>query len=84
MRKCFFKTIFSLQWMRDRRPIDASSRKYIVSQSGRKFRLNDAELTDEGMYSCRVTNKAGATIVDFNIVVLEPPTIQMLESDRCA
>jgi hypothetical protein len=39
-------------------------------------------MTDEGMYTCRVSNRAGSTLVDFKLIVLEPPKILILDNDK--
>lgn len=41
-----------------------------------------ANMRDEGVYSCRAKNEAGDNTVDFKLVVLVPPKIIILDSDR--
>ncbi|PAV72711.1 hypothetical protein WR25_18698 isoform C [Diploscapter pachys] len=71
-------------WLINYQPIDFKSTqgKYSLAQQDRRLNMMGANMRDEGVYSCRAKNEAGDNTVDFKLVVLVPPKIIILDSDR--
>ncbi|KAM3729054.1 Hemicentin-1 [Dirofilaria immitis] len=69
-------------WFKDYHPLKIDGRKYAMSQLSRKLHINQADLRDEGSYSCRVRNDAGESKIDYKLNVLLPPEILILDKDK--
>ncbi|XP_045905935.1 hemicentin-1 [Micropterus dolomieu] len=64
----------AITWLKDGRPIKASSSVRILS-GGRSLRLMHAAVEDAGRYTCIVSNSAGEEKKNFDLDVLVPPSI---------
>ncbi|XP_058494160.1 hemicentin-1 isoform X1 [Solea solea] len=64
----------AISWLKDGRPIKASSSVRILS-GGRSLRLMHAAVEDAGRYTCIVSNSAGEERKNFDIDILVPPSI---------
>uniref|UniRef100_A0A0N4ZRH6 Hemicentin-1 n=1 Tax=Parastrongyloides trichosuri TaxID=131310 RepID=A0A0N4ZRH6_PARTI len=74
---------YTIRWEKDDVPIEIENEgKFTVSSYGTKLNLFNSEVFDEGSYSCVVSNEAGFSRVNYNLEVLIPPTIHLLESDK--
>ncbi|KAK0404397.1 hypothetical protein QR680_017438 [Steinernema hermaphroditum] len=69
-------------WTRDFTQITVDGVKYHLSKSATRLHLLEAQVEDEGTYSCSVKNEAGETRIDFRLVVNTSPVIGMLEKDK--
>uniref|UniRef100_UPI0037E9B6AB hemicentin-1 n=1 Tax=Semicossyphus pulcher TaxID=241346 RepID=UPI0037E9B6AB len=64
----------AITWMKDGRPIKASSSVRVLS-GGRSLRLMHAAVEDAGRYTCIVSNIAGEERKNFDLDILVPPSI---------
>ncbi|XP_044055859.1 hemicentin-1 isoform X2 [Siniperca chuatsi] len=64
----------AITWMKDGRPIKASSSVRVLS-GGRSLRLMHAAVEDAGRYTCIVSNSAGEERKNFDLDILVPPNI---------
>ncbi|NXL89730.1 HMCN1 protein, partial [Alectura lathami] len=64
----------SITWLKNGWPVTVNSLVRILS-GGRTLRLTHAAVSDEGQYTCVVTNAAGEVRKDFDLSVLVPPGI---------
>uniref|UniRef100_A0A665VTB7 Hemicentin-1 n=1 Tax=Echeneis naucrates TaxID=173247 RepID=A0A665VTB7_ECHNA len=64
----------AISWLKDGRPIKATSSVRILS-GGRSLRLLHAAIEDAGRYTCIVSNTAGEERKNFDIDILVPPSI---------
>ncbi|XP_067940287.1 hemicentin-1-like [Watersipora subatra] len=63
-------------WLFNNELIDASSRPQTeISARGRQLRLHNVQLSDEAVYTCLATNKAGDDRLNVTLNVLIPPSI---------
>uniref|UniRef100_A0A915J7K3 Ig-like domain-containing protein n=1 Tax=Romanomermis culicivorax TaxID=13658 RepID=A0A915J7K3_ROMCU len=78
----------SIQWTFNNQ--DVGDRQNIqILNSGRQLRIVSAEIfnkgryiEDEGLYTCRVSNRAGENTVDIKVTALEKPSIVMNENHQ--
>uniref|UniRef100_A0A3B5LKZ5 Hemicentin 1 n=1 Tax=Xiphophorus couchianus TaxID=32473 RepID=A0A3B5LKZ5_9TELE len=63
----------SISWLKDGRPVKATSLVRIVS--GRSLRLLHTAVEDAGRYTCVVANSAGEERKNFDLDILVPPSI---------
>ncbi|XP_048772936.2 hemicentin-1-like isoform X2 [Ostrea edulis] len=64
-------------WMRHHQVIPSYGNPSVrIRDQGRQLLLTNAQLLDEGEYTCLVTNPAGNASVDFSVSVQVPPTIE--------
>uniref|UniRef100_A0A0K0E047 Hemicentin-1 n=1 Tax=Strongyloides stercoralis TaxID=6248 RepID=A0A0K0E047_STRER len=74
---------YNIRWEKDDVPIEIDNDgKFTVSSHGTKLNLYNSEVFDEGSYSCIASNEAGFSRVNYNLEVLIPPTIHLLDSDK--
>ncbi|XP_023195302.1 hemicentin-1 [Xiphophorus maculatus] len=64
----------SISWLKDGRPVKATSLVRIVS-GGRSLRLLHTAVEDAGRYTCVVANSAGEERKNFDLDILVPPSI---------
>uniref|UniRef100_A0A8B9ER49 Hemicentin-1 n=1 Tax=Anser cygnoides TaxID=8845 RepID=A0A8B9ER49_ANSCY len=64
----------SITWLKNGWPVTLNSTVRILS-GGRTLRLTHTTVSDEGQYTCVVTNAAGEARKDFDLSVLVPPGI---------
>ncbi|CAD5233395.1 unnamed protein product [Bursaphelenchus xylophilus] len=74
--------IGNITWLYDLKPIDPTATKFTVLHNGRKLIVHDANLQDQGTYTCVVKNLAGENRADYTLDIMVPPSIEMLERDR--
>lgn len=63
----------TIRWYKNSRPLDPASSNLDRIEAfgeGRQLRINAAQLTDSGSYSCVVINKAGEDSMDMELDVL--------------
>uniref|UniRef100_A0AC35UC53 Ig-like domain-containing protein n=1 Tax=Rhabditophanes sp. KR3021 TaxID=114890 RepID=A0AC35UC53_9BILA len=73
----------TVSWMKDNVPIEIDhDEKFTLSSNNLKLNLYNATIHDEGIFSCQISNSAGTSRADFNLVVLIPPTITMSDRDK--
>ncbi|MED6274712.1 Hemicentin-1, partial [Characodon lateralis] len=64
----------SISWLKDGRPVKATSLVRILS-GGRSLRLLHTAVEDAGRYTCVVANSAGEERKNFDLDILVPPSI---------
>lgn len=60
----------TVQWLVNGQLIDRTDQRYDITRDGRTLKINNAQVTDSGRYTCVAKNAAGIAERDFNLDVL--------------
>ena len=64
-----------VEWFKDGGPLLESDRvKCTVNDDVARLVIKNTEADDEGWYRCRISNEKGATAIEAELIVVEPPT----------
>ncbi|XP_035878268.1 hemicentin-2 [Phyllostomus discolor] len=67
-------------WYKDRRPLVPAQRTRTL-QGGQRLEILDAQVSDKGLYSCKVNNSAGEAMRTFALTVQVPPAFENPETE---
>lgn len=57
-------------WSKDGIPVDFDSGRMQLAQNNQTLVIKEVEISDQGRYTCRATNKGGQAEEDFNLEVI--------------
>ncbi|XP_012784766.2 hemicentin-2 [Ochotona princeps] len=67
-------------WYRDGQPLVMTQRAQAL-QGGQRLEILDSQVSDKGVYSCRVSNAAGEAMRTFSLTVQVPPAFENPEME---
>uniref|UniRef100_A0A8C6W1G7 Hemicentin 2 n=1 Tax=Nannospalax galili TaxID=1026970 RepID=A0A8C6W1G7_NANGA len=70
----------TVTWYKDQQPLALVLRMQ-AQQAGQKLEILDSQVSDKGVYSCRVNNTAGETTRTFVLTVQVPPMFEKPETE---
>ncbi|XP_032334547.1 hemicentin-2 isoform X3 [Camelus ferus] len=65
----------AVTWHKDRQPLVPAQRTRALL-GGQRLEIQDSQVSDKGLYSCRVSNAAGEAVRTFILKVQVPPTFE--------
>ncbi|KAM5331532.1 hemicentin-2 [Glossophaga mutica] len=65
----------AVTWYKDRQPLVPAQRTRTL-QGGQRLEILDTQVSDKGLYSCKVTNVAGEAVRTFVLTVQVPPAFE--------
>ncbi|XP_012576655.1 PREDICTED: hemicentin-2 [Condylura cristata] len=65
----------AVTWFKDRQPVVPAQRTQVLP-GGQRLEILDAQVSDKGLYSCKVSNAAGEATRTFILTVQVPPTFK--------
>nr|XP_020731255.1 hemicentin-2-like [Odocoileus virginianus texanus] len=70
----------TVAWQKDGQPLVLAERIQALL-GGQRLEIQDAQVSDKGLYSCRVSNAAGEAMRAFSLTVQVPPTFENPETE---
>ncbi|XP_052503745.1 LOW QUALITY PROTEIN: hemicentin-2 [Budorcas taxicolor] len=70
----------TVAWQKDGQPLVLPER-FQALLGGQRLEIQDAQVSDKGLYSCRVSNAAGEAMRAFSLTVQVPPTFENPETE---
>nr|XP_051696750.1 hemicentin-2 isoform X2 [Oryctolagus cuniculus] len=70
----------TVTWYRDGQPLVLAQRTQAL-QGGQRLEILDSQVSDKGVYSCRVRNAAGEAAKTFSLTVQVPPAFESPETE---
>ncbi|KAF4016760.1 hypothetical protein G4228_008189 [Cervus hanglu yarkandensis] len=70
----------TVAWQKDGQPLVLAERIQALL-GGQRLEIQDAQVSDRGLYSCRVSNAAGEAMRAFSLTVQVPPTFENPETE---
>ncbi|XP_061289826.1 hemicentin-2 isoform X2 [Bos javanicus] len=70
----------TVAWQKDGQPLVLPERIQALL-GGQRLEIQDAQVSDKGLYSCRVSNAAGEAMRAFSLTVQVPPTFENPETE---
>ncbi|CAK7291594.1 HMCN2 [Vulpes lagopus] len=71
----------TVTWHKDGQPLVLAQRTQAL-QGGQRLEIQDTQVLDKGLYSCKVRNTAGEAMRTFVLTVQVPPTFENPETER--
>uniref|UniRef100_A0A2K5KA06 Hemicentin-2 n=1 Tax=Colobus angolensis palliatus TaxID=336983 RepID=A0A2K5KA06_COLAP len=65
----------TVTWYKDGQPLVLAQRTQAL-QGGQRLEIQEAQVSDKGLYSCKVSNVAGEAVRTFTLTVQVPPTFE--------